>query len=130
MLEAFTNHYSKLQNILPVKNLSGHFISERIINFEEEQIIQTVGQSQAATIVLRKIANSLQAGQTGSFDKLLNIMKDYGGLCCEELANQMRGELSENTTGRVTISECSCNVFSILLAPQVSSSQSWCCNVI
>ena len=121
MLEVLIDHYSKLQNILPVKNLSGHFISERIINFEEEQVIQqTVGQSQAATIVLRKVANSLRAGQTGSFDKLLNIMKDYGGLSCEELANQMRGELSENTTGRVTISVCSCNVFSFLLAPQVS----------
>ena len=104
MLEVFTNHYGKLQYILPVKNLSGHFISERIINFDEEQIIQqTVGQSQAASIVLRKIANSLQAGQTGSFDKLLNIMKDHGGLSCEELANQMRGE---NTTGKVTITLC------------------------
>ena len=103
MLEVFTNHYSKLQNILLVKNLSGHFVSERIINFEEEQIIQqTVGQSQAASIVLSKIANSLQAGQTRSFVKLLIIMKDYGGLSCEELANQMRGELSENTTGTVT----------------------------
>ena len=103
MLEVFTNHYSKLQNILLVKNLSGHFVSERIISFEEEQIIQqTVGQSQAASIVLRKIANSLRAGQTRSFVKLLIIMKDYGGLSCEELANQMRGELPENTTGTVT----------------------------
>ena len=103
MLEVFTNHYGKLQNILPVKNLSGHFVSERIINFEEEQIIQqTVGQSQAASIVLRKIANSLQVGQKRSFVKLLIIMKDHGGLSCEELANQMRGELSENTTGTVT----------------------------
>ena len=100
MLEVFTTHYSKLQNILPIKNLSGHFVSERIINFEEEQIIQqTVVQSQAASIVLRKIANSLKAGHTISFDKLLIIMKDCGGLCCEELANQIRGELSENTTG-------------------------------
>ena len=104
MLEVFTNHYGKLQNILPVKNLTGRFISERIIDFDEEEIIQkTVGQSQAATIVLKKIADSLRAGQTGCFDKLLNIMKDYGGLSCEELANQMRGELSENTTGKVTI---------------------------
>ena len=103
MLEVFTNHYSKLQNTLPVKNLSGRFVSERIISFEEEQIIQqTVGQSQAASIVLRKIANSLQAGQKRNFVKLLIIMKDHGGLSCEELANQMREELSENTTGTVT----------------------------
>ena len=71
MLEVFTDHYSKLQNILPVKNLSSHLVSERIINFDEEQIIQqTVVHSQAAAIVLRKIANSLRAGSTRSFDKL------------------------------------------------------------
>ena len=100
----FINHYGKLQNILPVKNLSGHFISERVINFEEEQIIQqTVVQSQAASVVLRKIANSLQAGQTESFDKLLTIMKGHGGLSCEELAHKMKEELSENTNGTVTI---------------------------
>ena len=102
MLEVFTNHYSKLQNILPIKSLCGDLVCERIINFEEEQIIQqTVGQTQAASIVLRKIANSLQAGQTTSFDKLLSIMKDYGDLACKELANQIRGELSRNTTGMV-----------------------------
>ena len=104
MLEVFVNHYGKLQNILAVKSLSGHFISERLINFEEEQIIQqTVGQTQAASIVLRKIGYSLRAGQTESFDRLLTVMKGHGGLSCEELANQMRGELSENTTGTVTI---------------------------
>ena len=103
MLEVFTDHYSKLQNILPINNLSGHFVSERIITFEEEQVIQqTVVQSQAASIVLRKIANSLKAGHTRSFDKLLSIMKDHGGLSCEELANQIRGELSKNTSGSVT----------------------------
>ena len=97
-LEIFINNYSKLQIIVPVKNLSGHLITERIINFEEEQNIhQAVGQSQAASIVLRKIANSLQAGQTKSFDKLLLIMREHGGLSCEELANQIRAELSENT---------------------------------
>ena len=102
----FHNHYSKLQNILPVKKLSGCFVTERVINFEEEQIIQeTVGQTQAASIVLRKIANSLQAGQTRSFDKLLMIMEHHGSssCSCEELANQMRGELSKNTSGTVTI---------------------------
>ena len=102
MWEVFTNNYGKLQNILPVKNLCGHLVSERIINFEEEQIIQqTVGQTQAASIVLRKVANSLQAGQTTSFDKLLSIMKDYGGLACEELADQIRRELSRSENGKV-----------------------------
>ena len=75
MLKVFPNHYSKLQNILSAKQLSSCFVTERVINFEEEQIIQeTVGQTQAASIVVRKITNSLQAGQTRSFDRLWKIM--------------------------------------------------------
>ena len=62
MLEVFTNHYATLAQILPVKTLSPHFISEGIISFEEEQIIQqTAVQSQAAIVILRKIGTSLQA---------------------------------------------------------------------
>ena len=100
----FVNYYGKLQSILPVKSLSGHFVSEQIIQFDEEEIIQnTDGQTQAASIVLRKVGNSLQAGQTESFDKLLTIMKGHGGLSCEKLANEMRKEILENTSGTVII---------------------------
>ena len=104
VLEVYTNYYSKLQNILPVKNISSHLVTERIINFKEEQEIQkTAVQSTAALIVLQKIASALEARQTESFYKLLIIMKNHGELCCVQLANQIRGELSENTAGRVTI---------------------------
>ena len=97
-MEIFINNYSKMQIILPVKSLLGYLVTDRIINFEEEEIIrQTVVQSQAASIVLRKIANSLQAGQTKSFDKLLIIMREHGGLSCKELANQIKDELLETT---------------------------------
>ena len=49
--------------------------------------------------VLKKIASSLKAGQTNSFDELLMIMEEYGDASCDELANQMREELAQNTTG-------------------------------
>ena len=97
-MEIFINNYSKMQIILPVKSLLGHLVTDRIINFEEEETIrQTVVQSQAASIVLKKIANSLQTGQTKSFDKLLIIMREHGGLSCKELANQIKDELLETT---------------------------------
>lgn len=103
-MEIFTKHYRKLQIVVPVKSLCGHFVSERIINFEEEQIIQqTVTQSQAASIVLKKIRKSLQAGQTKSFDTFLIILKEHGGLSCEELANQMIGDLSVNPSGNLEL---------------------------
>ena len=50
-------------------------MSERIITFEEEEEIQQVSvRSEAASIVLRKIAGGLNAGFTGSFEKLLSNM--------------------------------------------------------
>lgn len=99
----FTNYYGRLQIILPVKSLSGHLVSERIINFEEEQTIQqTVGKTKVvASMILRKILKSLQDDQTNSFDKLLIIMKNYGGLSCEELVDQMSKELAEYANGMV-----------------------------
>jgi len=50
-------------------------VSKRIITFEEEEEIQQVSvRSEAASIVLRKIAGGLNAGFTGSFEKLLSNM--------------------------------------------------------
>ena len=104
MLEVFIDHYAQLQDVLSVRDLSGHLISQRLINFEEEEIIQqAVRQSQAASIVLKKIADSLRVGHTISFDKLLMIMEDHGNMACNELANQMRRKLSEKSSGTVTI---------------------------
>ena len=104
VLKVYTDNYNKLKNILPAKNLSGHLITERVITFEDEKRILHVQSKEAASIVLEKITSSLEAGRTKSFYKLLDIMKDHGGeLSCVELANQIRGELSGNTTSRVTI---------------------------
>ena len=86
--------------------MSGYFVASRIITFDEEHIIQqTAGQNEVASIVLRKIANSLQAGQTDSFKELLKIMENHGGLCCGKLADQIKAELSEDTpnTGKLTM---------------------------
>ena len=55
-------------------------------------------ESQAAAIVLWKLASSLQSGQNIFHKLLLIIMSDHGGLCCKELANQMREELTEKIT--------------------------------
>ena len=104
MLKVFTNHYYKLQNILPINNLAGRFVSEQLIDFDEEQIIQhTIPHTKAASVVLGKIGNSLKARQTKSFDTLLTIMRHHGGLSCKELADQMRKELAENTNGILII---------------------------
>ena len=98
----FRKHYSSLTSILPVKQLTPHFVSESIISFEEEDsILQTVEHSQAAHKLLKKIRTSLEAGQTSSLDTLLCIMEQHGGLSCVELAKQIKDKLSQCSSGKV-----------------------------
>ena len=68
-------------------------MNQIIITFEEEGIQQVSVRSEAASIVLRKIASGLKAGFTGSFEKLLFIMQQYGDICCVELANEIKFKL-------------------------------------
>lgn len=77
-------------------------MKENIINLEdEEKILRTIGQSRAASIVLRKIRTALQAYSTESFDALLSIMEQHGGPSCMELVSEMRQDLLCSTTGEV-----------------------------
>ena len=100
----FTTNYSKLTNVLPIRSLTSYFVAEKIISFEDEQVIQqTVRQSEAVSVVLRKVAGSLEAGQTKSLDKLVTIMELYGGISCEELANRLRRELLQNNTTGINV---------------------------
>ena len=95
-LEVFTKHYASLINVLPIKNLSKYFVSEGIISFEDDEAIQQArGQSEASSLVLRKIATSLKIGQAKSFDTFLSIMERHGNMATDELANQMRGQLMQ-----------------------------------
>ena len=106
---------------MPIKSLTSYFVAEKIISFEDELVIQqTTRQSEAVSLVLRKITGSLEAGQTTSFDKLLIIMEQYGGISCEELANQMRQDLPQSKGTSATPDEtivtsqnnycCTCNI--------------------
>ena len=69
-------------------------MSKRIITFGEEEEIQQVSvRSEAASVVLRKIADGLKAALTGSFEKLLYIMEQYGDISWLELANEIKLKL-------------------------------------
>ena len=98
-LEVFTKNYARLVDVLPIKSLTPHFIKDEVINFDDEETMQTAGRSEAAGIILRKIGGSLKAHLTTSFDKLLSIMEQYGGAPCMELVNEMRQDLPQDITG-------------------------------
>ena len=99
----FTDYYDKLANL----NFDGFrpkLVATSVISHEENQIIQrTIEPSRVASIVLDNIVRSLRAGVTLKFDKFLTILENDEDVCCNDIANQMRGELSENTSGTVTI---------------------------
>ena len=79
-LKVFKASYAKLANVLPVKSLSHHLVSNEIITMEEEEEIASIPTSkEQASFVLRKIARSLEAGITYSYYTLLTIMKSHGG---------------------------------------------------
>ena len=104
-LKVFTKNYARLVKVLPIKSLIQHFVRDEIISFDEEEvIIKTPGQSEAAAMVLRKIAGALKADLTSSFDKLLSIMEQYGGAPCMELVNEMRQDLPQDITGNYVYS--------------------------
>ena len=95
-LEVFMDYYSKLMSVLPIKTLTSHLVTKRIISFEEEEEVrQAPLQSQSTHLVLKKIASSLQAGLAHSFDELLFIMEQYGNISCVELASEIKLKLLE-----------------------------------
>ena len=99
----FTDYYDKLAN-LNFEGFHPNLVAARIISHEENQIIQRTNEpSRVASIVLDNIVRSLRAGVTLKFDKFLTILENDEDVCCNDIANQMRGELSENTSGTVTI---------------------------
>ena len=92
-MEVFTDYYASLTSILPIRNITSRLINERVISFEDEEEIKKISESEGSSLVLRKVASSLRAGQTKSFDLLLSIMEEVGNVSCKELVNQMRKEL-------------------------------------
>ena len=98
-LKVFTENYTKLASVLPTKNLANHLVKEKIINIEEESILQTTEQKQAAIIVLTKIRNSLGTYSTEKFDALISIMEQYGDTSCLDVISEIRQDLLQNTSG-------------------------------
>ena len=103
-LKVFNENYAKLASVMPTKNLTNHLVKENIISVEEEEkTLQTIEQTRAAAIVLRKIHKSLKAHSTEKFDALMTIMEQYGDASCLNLITEMRQDLLRSTTSKIKI---------------------------
>ena len=100
-LELFTDYYYKLSR-LDFKALGPHLVTARIINYEDNDVVQrTIEPSKVASHVLNKISDSLEGGTDAKFDKFLSILKNDNDLFHKYIADQIKNDLSRNTTGKV-----------------------------
>ena len=96
--DVFIQYYSKLTNILKIRSLVDHFISESIIDVEEKQSI-------SIDSLLSTIASHLKSGINATFYKLLDIMATYGDLATQDLAKSIKNKLSAVVPESATVPE-------------------------
>ena len=85
--DVFIQYYSKLTNILKIRSLVDHFISERIIDVKEKQSI-------SVDSLLSTIESHLKSSINTTFCKLLDIMTKFGDLATQDLAKSIKNKLS------------------------------------
>ena len=93
--EAFINHYASLTNILgyDVENLLPELVEQHILTVNDKVLIEkTVSPSEKGGRLLNIIAGPLDAGNSASFEKLLQIMVNVGLQATVDLALQIMKE--------------------------------------
>ena len=92
-LNVFKKNYPKLIDMLFITNLTPHLIQEKIITPVDQEILVTLPTNHdKADFVLAKISFALRNGLTGSFYKMLEIMKFYGNRDVKRLATDIEFE--------------------------------------
>ena len=67
---------------------------------DQEELNAKPTSSGKAQYVLPKVSSALTAGETGSFYKMLDIMKCHGNHDAQQLSTAIAGELPEPHRGR------------------------------
>ena len=94
--DIFYNYYADLTSVLgfDVENLLPQLIGQRILTNNDAEIIRkTASPSEKAGKLLSIIAGPLDAGNQGSFEKLLYIMADNGNGATREAALEIMKEI-------------------------------------
>ena len=91
----FYNHYADLSSILgqDADNLLPHLVKERIINADDKVVIENEpSPGKKASKMLNYISGPLEAGNKESFEKLLQIMVNWGTLATQSLSKKIMNE--------------------------------------
>jgi len=90
----FLHYYGKLAQTLPITTLCHHFVTKNVITASEvEEIHALPTSSRKAIYILRKISDSLKAGQTNTFDLFLSVIKDHGNVDSIQLVSLIKKEI-------------------------------------
>jgi len=96
--KTFRHYYGKLAQTLPIITLCHHFVTKNVITTNEVEDIHALPtSSRKAVYILRKISDSLGAGQTDTFNLFLSVVEEHGNVDSVQLVSQMKQEIRSGT---------------------------------
>ena len=90
----FMDYYSTLVGTLPASDLAHYFVSERIISLDDyDKIIRVTLPQQASKLLLDRVSQQIQNGNSAVFTKMLMIMNHHDTIT-KELSQEIRSKVS------------------------------------
>ena len=81
-------------------NLTPHLIQEGVIALSDQDELNAITtSSRKAAFVLPKVTSALETGETGSFYKILEIMKCHGNRDAQQLSDTIASEIPRPRRG-------------------------------
>ena len=104
----FQENYAILCNtITEIEDLLEHFKIEHVITSDEEEQIKNIpGISDKTRRVMLNISTSLEAGNNNKFDAMLKVMKNYGSVSTQHLAELIESRLKDLSTSTCLNTVC------------------------
>ena len=91
----FIQNYNSLTKMLFNTNLTPHLIQEEVIVPRDHEELNAIPTSAGkAEFVLQKVSSALETGETGSFQKILEIMKFHGNGAAQKLSTTIEYEIA------------------------------------
>lgn len=91
----FIDYYNKFVDTLPATDLSHYFVSDKIISLtDHEEIMKASTPQKAARLLLDRVAEKLQNGNSMVLNKMLLIIEHHGIGTAKVLSLELRKKLS------------------------------------
>ena len=93
------NHAMLCSTMTEIGDLLEHFKMEHVITSDEEEQIKDIPViSEKTRRIMSNISTSLEAGNNNKFDVMLKVMKNYGSVSTQHLAELIESRLKDLST--------------------------------